>query len=155
MSNIEKLISQSNFRSEYHKGMVGLIFVGNWIVSKHQQFFKRFDITMQQFNILRILRGQYPGTANINLLKDRMLDKMSDVSRLVERLRKAELVDRKSCPSDRRAVDVIITQKGLELLEAIDAEIDELQDDMTATLSEKEIQQLNKLLDKFLGSYEA
>lgn len=135
--------------------MVGLIFVGNWIVSKHQQFFKRFDITMQQFNILRILRGQYPGTANINLLKDRMLDKMSDVSRLVERLRKAELVDRKSCPSDRRAVDVIITQKGLELLEAIDAEIDELQDDMTATLSEKEIQQLNKLLDKFLGSYEA
>ncbi|PUZ24876.1 MarR family transcriptional regulator [Chitinophaga parva] len=155
MSNIEKLISQSNFRSEYHKGMVGLIFVGNWIVSKHQQFFKRFDITMQQFNILRILRGQYPGTANINLLKDRMLDKMSDVSRLVERLRKAELVDRKSCPSDRRAVDVIITQKGLELLEAIDAEIDELQDDMTATLSEKEIQQLNKLLDKFLGSYPA
>ncbi|WP_240612967.1 MarR family winged helix-turn-helix transcriptional regulator [Chitinophaga parva] len=135
--------------------MVGLIFVGNWIVSKHQQFFKRFDITMQQFNILRILRGQYPGTANINLLKDRMLDKMSDVSRLVERLRKAELVDRKSCPSDRRAVDVIITQKGLELLEAIDAEIDELQDDMTATLSEKEIQQLNKLLDKFLGSYPA
>lgn len=155
MSNIEKLISQSNFRSEYHKGMVGLIFVGNWIVSKHQQFFKRFDITMQQFNILRILRGQYPGTANINLLKDRMLDKMSDVSRLVERLRKAELVDRKSCPSDRRAVDVIITQKGLELLEAIDAEIDELQEDITATLSEKEIQQLNKLLDKFLGGYQA
>lgn len=135
--------------------MVGLIFVGNWIVSKHQQFFKRFDITMQQFNILRILRGQYPGTANINLLKDRMLDKMSDVSRLVERLRKAELVDRKSCPSDRRAVDVIITQKGLELLEAIDAEIDELQEDITATLSEKEIQQLNKLLDKFLGGYQA
>lgn len=153
MSNIEKLISQSNFRSEYHKGMVGLIFVGNWIVSKHQQFFKRFDITMQQFNILRILRGQYPGTANINLLKDRMLDKMSDVSRLVERLRKAELVERKSCPSDRRAVDVLITQKGLELLDSIDAQIDELQQDMTSTLSEKEVQQLNKLLDKFLGSY--
>ncbi len=133
--------------------MVGLIFVGNWIVSKHQQFFKRFDITMQQYNILRILRGQYPGTANINLLKDRMLDKMSDVSRLVERLRKAGLVDRKSCESDRRAVDVVITQKGLDLLDAIDEQIDELQHDMTSTLSEKEAQQLNKLLDKFLGSY--
>lgn len=153
MSNIEKLISQKNFRSEYHKGMVGLIFVGNWMVSQHQQFFKRFDITMQQYNILRILRGQHPGTANINLLKDRMLDKMSDVSRLVERLRKAELVDRKSCESDRRAVDVIITQKGLDLLNAIDEQIDELQEGMTSSLSEKEVQQLNKLLDKFLGSY--
>ncbi|PUZ30481.1 DNA-binding transcriptional regulator, MarR family [Chitinophaga costaii] len=153
MSNIEKLISQRNFRSEYHKGMVGLIFVGNWIVSKHQQFFKRFDITMQQYNILRILRGQHPGTANINLLKDRMLDKMSDVSRLVERLRKAELVDRKSCESDRRAVAVAITQKGLKLLDAIDEQFDELQLDMTSTLSEKEALQLNKLLDKLLGSY--
>ncbi|WP_240619117.1 MarR family winged helix-turn-helix transcriptional regulator [Chitinophaga costaii] len=133
--------------------MVGLIFVGNWIVSKHQQFFKRFDITMQQYNILRILRGQHPGTANINLLKDRMLDKMSDVSRLVERLRKAELVDRKSCESDRRAVAVAITQKGLKLLDAIDEQFDELQLDMTSTLSEKEALQLNKLLDKLLGSY--
>ena len=60
MSNIEKLLSQKAFDNEYTKGMIGLVFVGNWIVSRNQQFFKKFDITMQQFNILRILRGQHP-----------------------------------------------------------------------------------------------
>src|ERR1041384_1552210 len=123
MSNIEKLIAQKTFSSEYNKGLISLIFVGNWVVSRHQQFFKRFDITMQQFNILRILRGQHPKAASINMLKERMLDKMSDVSRLVERLRKAELIERKSCEVDRRAVDVKITDKGLLLLKEIDGEI--------------------------------
>src|SRR5690606_20226154 len=109
--NIEKLISIKTFTSEHHKGLISLIFVGNWIISKHQQFFRQYDITMQQFNILRILRGQHPKAASINTLKERMLDKMSDVSRLVERLRKAGLVERKSSEMDRRAVDVMITPK--------------------------------------------
>jgi MarR family multiple gene transcriptional regulator MgrA len=151
-NNIEKLISQKAFNDEYHKGLVSLIFVGNWIESRHQQFFKKFDITMQQFNILRILRGQHPQTANINTLKERMLDKMSDVSRLVERLRKAELVERKNCESDRRAVDVKITNKGLQLLKTIDDEM-EILNKCVKALSEKEITQLNKLLDKMLDNY--
>lgn len=153
MSNIEKLIATKAFTSEHHKGLVGLIFVGNWIVSKHQQFFKQYDITMQQFNILRILRGQHPKAASINTLKDRMLDKMSDVSRLVERLRKAELVERKSCELDRRAVDVKITQKGLQLLKQIDGEIYALEDNLKEALSDKEMIQLNRLLDKVLSTY--
>ncbi|ASZ11343.1 MarR family transcriptional regulator [Chitinophaga pendula] len=153
MSNIEKLIAQKTFSSEYNKGLISLIFVGNWVVSRHQQFFKRFDITMQQFNILRILRGQHPKAASINTLKERMLDKMSDVSRLVERLRKAELIERKSCEADRRAVDVKITPKGLLLLKEIDGEIGQLEDYMKQSLTEKEVIQLNKLLDKMLDSY--
>lgn len=153
MSNIEKLLSQKAFSSEYTKGLVSLVFVGNWIVGRHQQFFKKFDITMQQFNILRILRGQHPKAANINMLKERMLDRMSDVSRLVERLRKAELVERKSCESDRRAVDVKITAKGLELLQVIDEEIEQLEDCLKNTLSPKDVAMLNKLLDKVLADY--
>ncbi|HEY0610094.1 MAG TPA: MarR family transcriptional regulator [Chitinophaga sp.] len=153
MSNIEKLLAQKAFSSEYTKGLVSLIFVGNWIVGRHQQFFKKFDITMQQFNILRILRGQHPKAANINMLKERMLDRMSDVSRLVERLRKAELVERKSCEADRRAVDVKITPKGLQLLKVIDEEIEQLEDCLKSTLAPKDVAQLNKLLDKVLSHY--
>ncbi|GEP96277.1 MarR family winged helix-turn-helix transcriptional regulator [Chitinophaga cymbidii] len=153
MSNIEKLISIKTFTSEHHKGLISLIFVGNWIISKHQQFFRQYDITMQQFNILRILRGQHPKAASINTLKERMLDKMSDVSRLVERLRKAGLVERKSSEMDRRAVDVMITPKGLELLKVIDNEIECLEDTLKDSLNEKEVVQLNRLLDKMLDSY--
>jgi len=153
MSNIEKLISQKTFTSEYNKGLIGLIFVGNWIVSRHQHFFKKFDITMQQYNILRILRGQYPKAANINTLKERMLDKMSDVSRLVERLRKAGLVERKSSEIDRRAVDVQITAKGLSLLEIVDKDLPDLEDSLKLSLSEDEITVLNSLLDKVLTRY--
>ncbi|HEY8954243.1 MarR family winged helix-turn-helix transcriptional regulator [Chitinophaga sp.] len=152
MSNLEKLITQKTFENENQRGLISLIFIGNWITSRHQQFFKRYGITMQQFNILRILRGQHPQAASINVLKERMLDKMSDVSRLVERLRKADLVERKNSEMDRRAVDVRINDKGLELLKSIDAEIRQL-DSTLQSLNEKEVIQLNKLLDKMLDSY--
>lgn len=152
MSNLEKLITQKTFQNDRQRGLVSLIFVGNWITSQHQQFFKEYGITMQQFNILRILRGQHPGSANINLLKERMLDKMSDVSRLVERLRKADLVERKSSELDRRAVEVRINEKGLQLLKEIDADLNKL-NDAFESLNESEISQLNQLLDKMLNSY--
>jgi MarR family transcriptional regulator, multiple gene regulator MgrA len=153
MSNIEKLISTRTFTSEYHKGLVSLIFVSNWIISRHQAFFKQYDITLQQFNILRILRGQHPKSASINTLKERMLDKMSDVSRLVERLRKAGLVERKNSDVDRRAVDVMITAKGLSLLSIIDEQIGSLEDTLKESLNDKEVVQLNRLLDKMLDAY--
>jgi DNA-binding MarR family transcriptional regulator len=152
MSNIEKLIVQKSFVDESHKSLVSLIFVSNWLVAEHQQFFKRFNITMQQFNILRILRGQFPETATVNLLKERMLDKMSDVSRLVERLRKAGLVERNICNEDRRCVNVKISRKGLQLLNKIDDHLAEIQD-LLSPLSDKELKTLNKLLDKVLINY--
>jgi MarR family transcriptional regulator, multiple gene regulator MgrA len=108
---------------------------------------------MQQYNILRILRGQHPKGTNINMLKERMLDRMSDVSRLVERLRKAGLVERKSSEVDRRAVDVKITDKGLALLQEIDLELPDLEDSLKLSLSEDEALQLNHLLDKILMRY--
>ncbi|MHB1920970.1 MAG: MarR family winged helix-turn-helix transcriptional regulator [Chitinophagaceae bacterium] len=152
MSTLEKLIVQKNFANEDQKGIISLIFIGNWVTAQHQQFFKRFQITMQQFNILRILRGQFPEAATINLLKERMLDKMSDVSRLVERLRKAGWVERKLNTLDRRCVNVKISKKGLTLLKKIDDHFNELPP-LLSGLSQKEKQTLNLLLDKILSAY--
>lgn len=112
---LEDEIVQKNFRSEAHKLGVNIIFTFNWVDNFHSCLMKRYGLTSQQFNILRILRGQYPSPANIKLLRERMLDKMSDASRIVEKLRTKGFVERNTNESDRRACDVIITQKGLDL----------------------------------------
>jgi DNA-binding MarR family transcriptional regulator len=109
-----------------------------------------YHITSNQYNILRILRGQYPNPATVNLLKERMLDKMSDASRLVERLRVKGLVKRDLSSDDRRRVDVMITEKGLKLLSAID-KLNEKSDTIFKNLSSGEAKKINDLLDKLRG----
>ncbi|MBX7151061.1 MarR family transcriptional regulator [bacterium] len=116
-------------------------------MNEHQQLLKKFNISLQQFNILRILRGQYPQTISLNSVKDRMLDKSSDVSRLVDRLVKKNLIDRTVCPSDRRQVNLLITEKGLSLLENID-KIEGSFDQIVSGLTQEEAKTLNQLLDK-------
>jgi len=147
---IEEEIKQKKFRNEYQKLAINLMFTHSWLFNHQSEFFDKFGITASQFNILRILRGQYPNPASINLLKDRMLDKMSDASRLVERLRKKKFVERQVCPNDRRQANVIITDSGLKLLEEIDKLNPEL-DKLLKTLTKKEAAQLNDLLDKLRG----
>ncbi|HSH66062.1 MAG TPA: MarR family transcriptional regulator, partial [Bacteroidia bacterium] len=124
---LEKEIFQDNFKSNKHKAILNIFYTYNWLYEKHVRELKPYDLTVQQFNILRILRGQYPKPASIKLLKQRMLDKMSDVSRLVEKLRIKGLVERTTCSNDRRNVDVKITEKGLELLSKFDLIDDALQ----------------------------
>jgi DNA-binding MarR family transcriptional regulator len=147
---LEDEIAQNQFRNEYQKAAINLVYSFGWLNSRQVDFLKRYDITMQQFNILRILRGQHPKPATIKLIKERMLDKMSDASRIVEKLRLKGLADRKICPNDRRNVDVCITDKGLKLLQEIDYQADEM-DGVLFTLSEDEVKQLNYLLDKLRG----
>lgn len=147
---LEDEIKQSSFRNEYHKLAVNIIFTHSWLMSKIYELLDEYDLTPQQFNLLRILRGQYPKPASITLLKERMLDKMSDASRLVERLLAKGLVERKICPEDRRKVDVVITKKGLKLLEKIDKTDNEM-DNYLKNLSEVEAKKLNELLDKLRG----
>ncbi len=147
---LEEEISQKSFKTEFHKATVNLIYTYNWLVNYQIELLKPYEITLQQFNILRILRGQYPNPTTIKLLKERMLDKMSDASRIVEKLRLKKLIDRKVCPNERRKVDVIITPKGLELLKEIDSHDDEVIAKIS-TLNEYEVKQLNKLLDKMRG----
>jgi DNA-binding MarR family transcriptional regulator len=145
---LEKEIHQVRpFRNDYHKATVNLIYSGKWVLQFVTDFLKPYKLTLQQYNILRILRGKYPEAITVTFIRDRMLDRMSDASRLVEHLRKKELVIRTTAGSDRRRMDVVITEKGLALLEEIEKENDQM-DKRLATLDEQEVVQLNFLLDK-------
>jgi len=144
---IEEEIAQHTFKNKKHKALVNIIYTFNWIYERQLSFLKPFGLTIQQFNILRILRGQNPKPATVKLLKERMLDKMSDASRLVEKLRTKNLVDRRICDKDRRNVDVMITGKGLELLKIIDERENE-GSDLLKNFSDEELDLLNNLLDK-------
>lgn len=149
--NLEKEIKQIKpFRNNYHKASVNLIFTGKWMIQFHADVFKRYNLTIQQYNILRILKGRNSGTATVKLIRERMLDRMSDASRIVELLRKKKLVERNISNKDRRKMDVIITQQGLDLLEEIEKENVRM-DRRLSTLNEEEITLLNRLLDKVRG----
>jgi DNA-binding MarR family transcriptional regulator len=147
---LEDEIVQKKFRSETHKLGVNIVYTFNWIDAFQQNHFKKYGITGQQFNVLRILRGQHPNPATIKLLKERMLDKMSDASRIVEKLRVKGLIDRHICPSDRRNCDVHINEKGMRLLADIDRE-EKIIDEFFSNLDDQEKKLLNDLLDKLRG----
>ncbi len=147
---LEEEIGQKKFQSEQHKLMVNLIYSTNWMNSQYANYFSNSDITIQQYNVLRILRGQYPNPCNIKLIKERMLDRMSDASRIVDKLFKKKLLLRKECADDRRNVDILITEKGLELLKKLDY-LDESCKEIFSSLSVNEIKTINNLLDKLRG----
>ncbi|MCX6150528.1 MAG: MarR family transcriptional regulator [Ignavibacteriales bacterium] len=147
---LEEEISQKNFRNVYHKAAVNVFYTFNWAYEFHTKILKPFNITPQQYNILRILRGQHPEPATVKLLKERMIDKMPDVSRIVEKLRTKGFVERHICEKDRRMVDVWITQHGLDLLARLDDKNDEL-DKFMSNLNIDEAITLNCLLDKLRG----
>jgi DNA-binding MarR family transcriptional regulator len=144
---IEDEIQSTNFRNEYHKATLNIMYTSHWITSQHTEVFKKFNLSPQQYNVLRILRGRHPQPCTLLSIRERMIDKMSDVSRIVERLRVAGFIERTSCQDDRRAVDVIITKKGLDLLAEMQDEVDTMEQ-VLHNLSEEEAQQLNNLLDK-------
>ncbi len=144
---IEEEIKQSSFKSEYQKAYINMIYTAGWLELAQAALFKPFGVTLPQYNILRILRGQHPKPATISLLIERMLDKTSNASRIVDKLEAKGLVTRKQCPEDRRTVDVLITDKGLALLKEMD-EFEGGQKTGIANLTEKEAQELNRLLDK-------
>lgn len=147
---IENEISQRSFKSEYQKLAVNILYTSNWLMSHQKKLFEKEGITTAQYNILRILRGQHPEPLAINILKNRMLDKMSDTSRLVERLRAKGLVKRETCIDDRRKSDVSITLEGLELLKNLDF-IDDKFEKLLSSLKKGEAEELNVLLDKLRG----
>ncbi|MBI3500905.1 MAG: MarR family transcriptional regulator [Bacteroidetes bacterium] len=144
---LEEEIKQSKFKNEYHKLGVNIIYTANWLSHHHSRQCKEFEITPEQFNILRILRGQHPNPATVNLLIERMLNKMSNASRLVEKLRKKGLVERKISKEDRRACEVLITKKGLDLLKEMDIAEKEMIK-LMSHLSDSDVKKANNILDK-------
>ena len=147
---IEDEIKQKKFKSDYHKMIINLLYTGSWISLKESQILKPFGLTIQQYNILRILNGQYPNPATVNLLIERMLDKTSNASRIVDRLVRKKLVTRRVCTKDRRSVDVLINAEGIELLRKIEEMRIEEQNEFNS-LTDSEMKTLNRLLDKFRG----
>ena len=145
---IEKDIQQTNFKSELHKAHLNILYTASWLNQKTTQSLKAYKISPQQFNILRILRGRHPEPASIKLLTERMLDKMSNASRLVDKLKAKGLVERLECPDDRRRVDVNITEKGLKLLEKASEAVEQGIIDFGTALEEPDAKQLNNYLDK-------
>ena len=144
---IEKDIHQNDFRNAKQKAMINLLYTYGWTLEKIKNFLAQEDITHQQFNILRILRGAAPQPLSTLQIRERMLDKMSDTSRIVDRLVAKNLVKKETCPKDKRLVDVTITDKGLKLLKKLDAASDYM-DEVMQNLSEKESEMLSTLLDK-------
>jgi MarR family transcriptional regulator, 2-MHQ and catechol-resistance regulon repressor len=144
---IDKDIQQTKFRNVYQKAAINLIYTVGWLRERTRNIFEQEDITPQQFNILRILRGSFPEPLSTLQIRERMLEKMSDTSRIVDRLITKGLVKKITCKTDRRLVDVIITDKGKKLLEKIDLRQDEL-DGVLGNLSENDANILSDLLDK-------
>jgi len=147
---LEKEILSSRFENDYHKSIVNLIYTYNWVTNLLKKKISKYHITLQQFNVLRILRGQYPHPATISMIKERMLDKMSDASRIVDRLIEKGMVTRCTNQTDRRAVDIMISDKGLELLKKLDVDMTGA-DILKNNITKAETIQLNSLLDKFRG----
>lgn len=144
---IEEEIKQKRFTDEYHKLAVNLQFTASWLGSQHAKTFREFGISSQQYNVLRILKGQYPKPSSLILVRERMLDKESNASRLIDKLVNASLTKRVQCPNDRRQVEITITEKGIELLERMNPMVNEISNCMKS-VSLEEAGTLNDLLDR-------
>jgi len=147
---IEEEIQSTKFEDNYHKAVVNLTYTYGWLNNILRVEFERNNLTHQQFNVLRILRGQYPNPATVNLIKERMLDKMSDASRIVDRLVQKGLVSRCTNNKDRRAVDIRISDSGLEILVKMDTEF-KTKELLKNNLTDEDAGKLSDLLDKLRG----
>jgi DNA-binding MarR family transcriptional regulator len=143
---IEKEVPANYFRNPWHKGIVNVLFTSNWVVERLKQFLEVEDITPQQYNIMRILKNSEKPLSTLKI-REQMLDRMSDTSRIVERLLKKQLVNKQTCSYDKRLVDVTLSEKGVQLLQRLEEKADEL-DSVSKNLSNEEIDNLNLLLDK-------
>lgn len=143
-------ILNSKFKSSVHRALVNIKYTSNFIGQSHSNFMNQFDLSMAQFNILRILRGAKEAIP-VSVVKERMVEKSPNTTRLMDKLIDKELIDRKRCSEDRRVVFVEINKKGLDLLSKIDLKLSENEMFTTSALSEAELETLSDLLDKFRG----
>jgi DNA-binding MarR family transcriptional regulator len=148
--SLEKDIQQERFNNEFEKAAINILFTSSWLYNVNASRLKRFDITPEQFNVLRILRGSHPKAMMLADITCRMIDKSSNATRLVEKLRQKGFLKREICENNRRQVDISITDKGLNVLK----KIDEGEAEFLSTLkniTKAEAQELNRVLDKLRG----
>ncbi len=148
---IEQAINQRKFKDDYHKIVVNLLFTGNWLRDALGANLKEHGLLPQHYNALRIIKGRHPEPVSAGDIKDVMLDKASDVTRLLDKLEKLEYVQRRLCPHNRRKMDISITPQGLKLLSDVDVLMDSFYEDLADRISEEEAAVLSDLLDKIRG----
>jgi DNA-binding MarR family transcriptional regulator len=145
--SLEEDIKQDKFQSEQHKAAINIMFTSSWLHSINASYLKKYEITPEQFNVLRILRGSHPKKLMLSEIASRMIDKSSNCTRLVEKLRQKALVQREICEQNRRQVDISITNKGLALLKKIDLDNAAWTGAM-GKMNIAEARELNRILDK-------
>ena len=148
--SIENDIKQQKFGNEFEKAAVNVLFTGSWLYSVNSARLKKHGITTEQFNVLRILRGSHPKSMMLADISSRMIDKSSNCTRLVEKLRQKGLLKREICEKNRRQVDIFITDKGLNVLKKIDQEQESWLENLKK-ITKTEALELNRLLDKLRG----
>jgi len=147
MPTIEEHLITKPIKDPYVRAFLNVMFTGVWLQQKMGQSLKPFDITEPQYNVLRILRGQHGEAMNLYEIQNRMIQKMSNVSRLIDKLVAKKLVTRKECKDNRRRVDITITQKGLDLLDSLDPVIEPLFKAMSTNLTKEQAKSIGDLLD--------
>ena len=145
--NLEQSISQAKFDSEQEKLMINVIYSANLLNLITTRLFKPFDLSPQQYNVLRILRGQKGSSIALMEIENRMLDKSSNVSRLVDKLISKDLVNRSVCSEDRRRIEILITSNGMSILKEIDAILSEMNSKLKELISDDDAKQTNRILD--------
>ena len=153
MTNISQEINQLTFESDKHKALLNLMFTNNWILDRLNGFFKTYSITNQQFNVLRILKGQHPKPCTAKYIKEVMIFKAPDLTRLLDRLIEKGFVVRKACKQNRRELDINITKSGIDLLEQLNPLLRQCMEGLI-DLTERVAQDLSNLLDKARGQDE-
>ena len=145
---LEEAIQQTKFKSEYQKLAINLLYTSSWLNQLNTASIRPFGITWQQFNILRILRGRHPEPATVKLLTERMIDKMSNASRLVDKLVKKGYVKRQTCPDDRRRVDIVLTDAGMKMLRKASDSLEEKMFRQFESVTPEQAAMMNQLLDQ-------
>lgn len=143
---LEEEIKQKEFKSKQQRAFLNLIFTAGYLNLEQTRFFKPYQLSAQQYNVLRILRGQNGKPVTIGLIQERMLDKQSNASRLIDKLEEKKLVLRIVCPKDKRQMDITITNDGLEILKELDGKLDNKESGIDLTNDEADL--LNDLLNK-------
>jgi len=146
--NISASIKQKNFSSPHEMALINILFTSNWLRDKQKEYFNLYELKAQHFNILRILKGKYPEASCPGDIKDVMLDKSPDLTRLIDKMINMGLVSRNVCQENRRKVDVIITDKGLDIVNKISDKMNRMYEHYADKLSNEEAEQLSNLLDK-------
>ena len=146
---IEEVIKSTVKMDNAKKVILNIMYTQNVIQDRFSELMKPYDLSGEQYNVLRILRGQKGNPANMCVIQERKLAKTSNTTRLVDKLLLKDYVTRNVCPDNRRKIEVTITQKGLDVLKDLDPKVDAHEREFASNISPEELELLNHLLEKY------